>query len=169
MAELTKGSKTDLPSGAPIFASPIAKKIALERGIPLAQIKGTGPEGRIIREDVEKYKSSASAAPPTPAPASLEEYTDVPVSNMRRVIGQRLTRSKQELPHFYVTVDIEMTKVNKLREVFNASLANKEGGVKISVNDFVTKAAALALSDVPEPNSALLGDVIRQYVPGQSF
>ena len=152
-----------------IFATPIAKKIALERGIPLAQIKGTGPEGRIIKEDVEKYKGSGGAvsagaglAPPTPAPASADQYTDIPISNMRRVIGQRLTQSKQELPHYYVTVDIDMTKVSKLREVFNTSLASKEGAIKISVNDFIMKACALALAQVPEANSAWLGEVIRQ-------
>ena len=83
---------------------------------------------------------------------------------MRKVIGARLTQSKQELPHYYVTVDIDMTKVTKLREVFNASLASKEGAVKISVNDFVMKAVSLALVDVPEANSAWLGDTIRQYV-----
>lgn len=169
----TKGfdalTKSDKPRER-IFATPIAKKIALERGIPLAQVKGTGPEGRITKEDVEKFKggSSASAgaglAPPTAAPASPEQYTDIPISSMRRVIGQRLTQSKQELPHYYVTVDIDMSKVSKLREVFNASLAGKEGAVKISVNDFIMKASALALAQVPEANSAWLGEVIRQYV-----
>ncbi|KAG8802568.1 pyruvate dehydrogenase complex dihydrolipoamide acetyltransferase component (E2) [Serendipita sp. 398] len=162
-----KEGKQDLKKGDRIFATPVAKKIALERGIPLAQVKGTGPEGRILREDVEKWKGSsaapAGAAAPAPAPASADQYTDIPVSSMRRVIGQRLTQSKQELPHFYVTVDIDMTRVSKLREVFNASLAGKEGGVKISVNDFVMKATSLALTEVPEANSALLGDVIRQY------
>jgi pyruvate dehydrogenase E2 component (dihydrolipoamide acetyltransferase) len=164
----TVQGKQELKTGDRIFATPIAKKIALERGIPLGKIKGTGPEGRILREDVEKYKAESSTsagaglAPPTAAPASPEQYTDIPVSSMRRVIGQRLTQSKQELPHYYVTVDIDMSKVSKLREVFNASLAGKEGAVKISVNDFVMKAVALALAEVPEPNSAWLGEVIRQ-------
>lgn len=161
-------SKSELRTGDRIFATPIAKKIALERGIPLAQVKGTGPEGRILREDVEKFKGApasagAGLAPPTPAAASADQYVDTPVSSMRRVIGQRLTQSKQELPHYYVTVDIDMTKVTKLRSVFNESLAGKEGAVKLSVNDFVMKAVALALVDVPEPNSAWLGEVIRQY------
>ncbi|KZP31210.1 dihydrolipoamide acetyltransferase [Athelia psychrophila] len=160
-------SKPELVSGARIFASPIAKKIALERGIPLGKIKGSGPEGRIIREDVEKYKTPASAsASSTPSTATgssaqLPEYTDTPVSTMRRVIGARLTQSKQELPHYYVTVDINMDKVLKLREVFNKTLADK--GAKLSVNDFIVKAVALALKDVPEANSAWLGEVIRQY------
>jgi pyruvate dehydrogenase E2 component (dihydrolipoamide acetyltransferase) len=158
-------AKSELKTGDRIFATPIAKKIALERGIPLAQVKGTGPEGRIIREDVEKFKgvpASFAGATPTPAPASADQYTDTPVSSMRRVIGQRLTQSKQELPHYYVTVDVDMTKVTKLRAVFNESLAGKEGAVKLSVNDFIMKAVALALAEVPEANSAWLGEVIRQ-------
>ncbi|KAF7969217.1 hypothetical protein HWV62_27921 [Athelia sp. TMB] len=159
-------SRPELASGDRIFASPIAKKIALERGIPLSKLKGSGPEGRIIREDVEKYKApvaSTAASPTTSAgpSAQLPEYTDTPVSNMRRTIGARLTQSKQELPHYYVTVDINMDKVLKLREVFNKTLADK--GAKLSVNDFIVKAVALALKDVPEANSAWLGEVIRQY------
>lgn len=131
-------------------------------------MKGSGPEGRILREDVEKYKPSGAAAGPTagfPSPAAPSpDYVDTPVSNMRRVIGSRLTQSKQELPHYYVTVDIDMGKVLKLREVFNKSLAEKEGGSKLSVNDFILKASALALADVPEANSAWLGETIRQCV-----
>lgn len=159
-------SKSDLPKGDRIFASPIAKKIALERGIPLAQIKGSGPGGRIIREDVETYKAPAAAAaqPAAQAPAAeASEYTDTPVSNMRRTIGARLTQSKQELPHYYLTAEINMDKVLKLRQVFNKTLSEKEGGAKLSVNDFIVKAVACALSDVPEANSAWLGEVIRTY------
>ncbi|KAG9314470.1 single hybrid motif-containing protein [Chiua virens] len=121
--------KSELPKGDRIFASPIAKKIALEKGIPLAQIKGTGPDGRIIRDDVEKYQSPApSASPPlssTATPAS-PDYIDTPVSNMRKVIGMRLTASKQDVPHYYLTVDINMDKVLKLREVFNKTLGDKD-------------------------------------------
>jgi len=161
-------SKPELSKGERIFASPIAKKIALERGIPLAQVKGSGPEGRIIREDVEKYQPPTTAASATTAaslgPATpLPEYTDTPVSNMRRVIGSRLTQSKQELPHYYLTVEINMDKVTKLREVFNKTLGEKDKAAKLSVNDFILKAVACALNDVPEANSAWLGEVIRQY------
>ncbi|KAG1867935.1 pyruvate dehydrogenase [Suillus subalutaceus] len=159
-------AKPELAKGERIFASPIAKKIALERGIPLAQVKGTGPEGRIIREDIEKYQPPAAAAVATTssAPAaSLPEYTDIPVTNMRRVIGSRLTQSKQELPHYYVTVQINMDKTMKLREVFNKTLGEKDKAAKLSVNDFILKAVACALNDVPEANSAWLGEVIRQY------
>ncbi|KAI0830654.1 pyruvate dehydrogenase [Trametes gibbosa] len=163
-------TKAELPTGDRIFASPIAKKIALEKGIPLAKIKGSGPNGRIIREDVEKYQPPAVAAASAPASTavpssstSFPEYTDIPVTNMRRTIGARLTQSKQELPHYYLTLDINMDKVFKLREVFNKTLGEKDKAAKLSVNDFVLKAVACALSDVPEANSAWLGEVIRQY------
>jgi pyruvate dehydrogenase E2 component (dihydrolipoamide acetyltransferase) len=156
-------SEGDLPAGDRIFASPIAKKIALERGIPLSKIKGSGPEGRIIREDVEKYKAPTDAgASAMTSSAQLPDYNDIPVSNMRRTIGARLTQSKQELPHYYVTVDINMDKVIKLREVFNKTLAEKDKSAKLSVNDFIVKGVACALKDVPEANSAWLGEVIRQ-------
>lgn len=160
-------SKPELQAGQRIFASPIAKKIALEQGIPLSKIKGTGPSGRIIREDVEKYKPQAAAttvASPASAPtaAASSDYVDTPVSNMRRTIGTRLTQSKQEVPHYYLTVDINMEKVLKLREVFNKTLSAKDQ--KLSVNDFIVKAVACALADVPEANSAWLGEVIRTCV-----
>lgn len=158
-------SKVTIPSGDRIFASPIAKKIALERGIPLAKVRGSGPGGRIIRDDVEKYKSEAAAASMPPAgtlsQAEQLDYVDTPVSNMRRTIGARLTQSKQELPHYYLTIDINMDKVLRLREVFNKSIVEKDKSAKLSVNDFIVKAVACALADVPEANSAWLGEVIR--------
>jgi len=159
----SSASKSELPKGDRIFASPIAKKIALERGVPLSKVKGTGPNGRIIREDVEKYKPElASAGVGSPAPADPSaDYVDIPLSNMRRTIASRLAESKVQSPHFYLTVDIQMDKVLKLREVFNKSLAEK--GAKLSINDFVVKAVAKALEDIPEANSAWLGEVIRQY------
>ena len=159
-------TRADLPQGDRIFASPIAKKIALERGIPLSKIRGSGPDGRIIREDVEKYKAptvSATSTAPAPAtPAGEADYTDIPVTNMRRTIGSRLTQSKQDVPHYYLTVSIDMSKVTKLREVFNKGLAEKDKGAKLSVNDFIVKAVSSALADVPEANTAWLGEVIRQ-------
>jgi pyruvate dehydrogenase E2 component (dihydrolipoamide acetyltransferase) len=160
-----ENSRPDLPTGDRIFASPIAKKIALERGIPLGQLKGSGPHGRIIREDVEKYRPSSTAGVgqtgSQPSQAQLPEYTDTPLSNMRRTIGKRLLQSTQELPHYYLTVDINMNKVLKLREVFNKALVEKDKAAKLSVNDFIVKAVACALADVPEANSAWLGEVIR--------
>jgi pyruvate dehydrogenase E2 component (dihydrolipoamide acetyltransferase) len=156
-------SKVELSTGDIIFATPIAKKIALERGIPLAKVKGTGPNGRIIREDVEKFKPSAeSVGASTPQPAA--EYTDTPLTNMRRTIGSRLTEAKRDRPHYYLTVDIDMGKVLKLREVFNKSLADKDKSAKLSVNDFIVKAVGLALADVPEANTSWMGEYIRQCV-----
>jgi pyruvate dehydrogenase E2 component (dihydrolipoamide acetyltransferase) len=157
-------TKKDIPVSDRIFASPIAKKIALEQGIPLSKVKGSGPSGRIIRADVENYQASAAKSMPAtvqPVSADLPDYVDTPVSNMRKTIGTRLTQSKQELPHYYLTVEINMDKVLKLREVFNKTLTAKDQSAKLSVNDFIVKAVACALSDVPEANSAWLGEVIR--------
>jgi pyruvate dehydrogenase E2 component (dihydrolipoyllysine-residue acetyltransferase) len=159
-----KSVDRDLPKGDRIFASPIAKKIALERGIPLAQLKGSGPDGRIIRSDVESYTAPSPASTTTALlslPSLDPPYTEIPVSNMRRTIGQRLSKSKQEVPHYYVTVEIDMGRLLKLREVFNQKLDKPD---KLSVNDFIVKGVALALRDVPEANSAWLGETIRQYV-----
>jgi pyruvate dehydrogenase E2 component (dihydrolipoamide acetyltransferase) len=161
-------AKEELQSGDIIFATPIAKKIALERGIPLLQVKGTGPDGRIIRADVEAYKGAGGATSTSTIGGSAEAaaaYTDSPLTNMRKTIGTRLTESKTNIPHYYVTVDIDMERTLKLREVFNKQLSDKEDSkVKLSVNDFIVKASALALRDVPEANSAWLGDQIRQCV-----
>ncbi|GAA6031118.1 hypothetical protein JCM8097_004012 [Rhodosporidiobolus ruineniae] len=184
-APAKKESSLELAKDRPVLlASPLAKRLALEQGIPLAKVKGTGPDGRILKEDVEKYAASAPAAGGAPAgPAAAAKaspaagagaaYVDTPVSNMRRVIAQRLTESKQTNPHYYLTVEVQMDRVNKLREAFNtaakaadaagASKDGVKGGVKLSVNDFIVKASALALQDVPEANSGWMGDFIREY------
>ncbi|KAK0524871.1 hypothetical protein OC834_002360 [Tilletia horrida] len=162
-----------------VFASPLAKRLAQERGIPLTKVKGSGPNGRITKSDIENYKSAAggaSASAPSSsagsagASASAASYTDVPTSSMRRVIAQRLTESKQQLPHYYVSIDVEMDRVLALRSLFNSAAEAKAGkdaakakASKLSVGDFITKAAAIALREVPEVNSAWYGDFIRQY------
>lgn len=171
-----------------IFASPIAKRLAQEKGIPLGQVKGTGPNGRIIKTDVENFKavpapsattsspsasskatSSPSSSAPAPSSTPSEDYTDIPLSGMRRTIAGRLTQSKQELPHYYVSIDVEMDRVLRLREVFNKASekaakgdAAKAKEAKLSVGDFITKAASVALKEVPEVNAAWYGDFIRQ-------
>ncbi|WFD33566.1 dihydrolipoyllysine-residue acetyltransferase [Malassezia cuniculi] len=171
--------KKETPSGPikQIAATPIARRIALERGIPLLQIKGSGPDGRIIKEDVEKYVPSAPAAgasasgsAPAAAATAAATYTDVPVSNMRRTIARRLTESKQTVPDYYVTVEVDMGKVTQLREVFNRAAVEAAGGdkekakaAKLSVGDFITKASAIALRQVPEINSAWHGEFIREH------
>ena len=169
------GSASKLASMDHLSASPIAKRIALERGIPLLQVKGSGPNGRIVKEDVEKFASGSGAAAPATASTaaaggSAPAYTDQPLSNMRRTIAKRLTESKSTVPHYYVTFDIEMDRVLQLREVFNRASAEAARGdeakakqAKLSVNDFIVKAAALALKQVPAANSAWHGEYIREY------
>ncbi|KAG0285273.1 pyruvate dehydrogenase complex dihydrolipoamide acetyltransferase component (E2), partial [Linnemannia gamsii] len=143
-----------------IFASPIAKKIANEKSINLGDLSGSGPNGRILKADAAPAPATKAApAPAAPAPAGAA-YTDIPVTNMRKIIAQRLTESKQTVPHYYVTVEMEMDKVMKLREVLNKSSEDK---YKLSVNDFIVKASALALKAVPEANSSWMNDSIRQY------
>ncbi|SCZ98491.1 BZ3500_MvSof-1268-A1-R1_Chr7-1g09177 [Microbotryum saponariae] len=167
-----------------ILASPLAKRLALEQGIPLAKIKGSGPGGRIVKTDIESYKpeapkaaaaSSSSSSAPAPSASSSAapaKFTDTPVSNMRRTIASRLTDSKSGTPHYYLTTEINMDRVAKLRDVFNSAAKSAEAaggvkdgvktGTKLSFNDFVVKASALALNDVPEVNSGWHGDFVRQ-------
>ncbi|KAI9484044.1 MAG: pyruvate dehydrogenase complex dihydrolipoamide acetyltransferase [Benjaminiella poitrasii] len=161
--------------GGRVLASPLARKLADERNIDISQVKGSGPQGIISKEDVENYKPSAApssnAAAAARAPAQIpaayapqgaagEAYKDIPTTSMRKIIADRLSESKQQVPHYYLTVEINMDKTNKLREVLNKSA---EGKYKLSVNDFIVKASALALKSVPEVNSAWQGEFIRQY------
>lgn len=166
-------------SSSRIFASPLARRIAQEKGIPLNALKGTGPNGRIIKADIDNYKPSSqpgaaakqeSAAPSAAQGAASANFTDTPVSTMRKVIASRLTESKQERPHYYVSIDVEMDKVLRLRQLFNDASEKQAGGdaakakaAKLSVGDFITKAAAVALRQVPDVNAAWYGDFIRQY------
>ncbi|KAI8802636.1 2-oxoacid dehydrogenases acyltransferase-domain-containing protein [Cladochytrium replicatum] len=153
-----------------VFASPVAKVLAAEKGIPLDKIVGTGPGGRITKSDVENYKPSAAApAPvavpalvsaPTPVASSSSLYEDIPVTQMRKIIASRLLQSKQTVPHYYLTAEIKVDRLLKLRELLNAQ-AN--GKYKLSVNDFVIKASSLALVSVPEVNSAWQDTFIRRF------
>ncbi|XP_021514313.1 dihydrolipoyllysine-residue acetyltransferase component of pyruvate dehydrogenase complex, mitochondrial [Meriones unguiculatus] len=162
------------PSAAPagpkgrVFVSPLAKKLAAEKGIDLTQVKGTGPEGRIIKKDIDSFVPSKAApaaaaamTPPGPtvAPAPSGVFTDIPISNIRRVIAQRLMQSKQTIPHYYLSIDVNMGEVLLVRKELNKML---EGKGKISVNDFIIKASALACLKVPEANSSWMDTVIRQ-------
>ncbi|MFB9862530.1 pyruvate dehydrogenase complex dihydrolipoamide acetyltransferase [Rufibacter immobilis] len=151
-----------------ILASPLAKKVAQEKGISLADVKGSGENGRIVLRDVESFTPGAAApkaqpqqAAPAPqaaaAPvASGEEYTEVPVSQMRKVIARRLAESKFGAPHFYLTMEIDMDNAMKAR-----TSLNEVSPVKVSFNDLVIKAAAAALRKHPAVNSSWLGDKIR--------
>ncbi|XP_072467215.1 dihydrolipoyllysine-residue acetyltransferase component of pyruvate dehydrogenase complex, mitochondrial [Notamacropus eugenii] len=153
-----------------IFVSPLAKKLAAEKGIDLTQVRGTGPDGRITKKDIESFvPSKAAPAPPpiaampTPAPGVAAVptgvFTDIPISNIRRVIAQRLMQSKQTIPHYYLSIDVNMGEVLEVRKELNMTLAGKS---KISVNDFIIKASALACLKVPEANSSWMDTVIRQ-------
>lgn len=154
-----------------IFATPAAKRIALQNGIPLASIKGSGPNGRILESDLASYSKAGGASVSSSASSSAAPYEDLPVSNMRRTIANRLGASKREVPHYYLTSEIQMDRVNRLRALFNKAAeeraaSSKAGGLKaptkLSVNDFVIKASALACTDVPEVNSSWQEDFVRQ-------
>ncbi|CUM50906.1 uncharacterized protein AC631_01308 [Debaryomyces fabryi] len=161
----SKSESTPAPSkpvAGRIFASPLAKTIALDKGIALKNIKGTGPNGRIVAKDVENYKAPAAAAAPSATGAAAAAYEDVPISNMRKTIATRLTQSSQESPSYIVQSQISVSKLLKLRQSLNAAA---EGRYKLSINDLLIKAIALANLRVPEANSAWLGDqgIIRTY------
>ncbi|GHB91348.1 dihydrolipoamide acetyltransferase family protein [Cerasicoccus arenae] len=164
--------------GKRVKISPLARKLADSKGIPINSIKGTGPGGRITKADVleaEKNGVSAPAASPAPsapapaapaAPAAGLEDKTIKVSNMRRVIAQRLLQSKTEVPHFYLETEIDATALIAMRAELNASLAElspEQGGIKFTVNDFILKASAEALRRVPAVNAAWQGDTIQQY------
>ncbi|KAG5021542.1 hypothetical protein JHK85_017884 [Glycine max] len=164
-----KVSKPSAPpsSGDRTFASPLARKLGEEKNVPLSSIKGTGPEGLIVKADIDDYLASgakevsASSKAKVATDAALD-YTDIPVSQIRKVTASRLLLSKQTIPHYYLTVDTCVDKLTSLRTQLN-SLQEASGGSRISVNDLVIKAAALALRKVPQCNSSWANDYIRQY------
>jgi pyruvate dehydrogenase E2 component (dihydrolipoamide acetyltransferase) len=161
--------KTD--SGDRIKASPLARRLAEAQGVDLSTLKGSGPGGRIVRADLGKAAGGAMAAPasqaaaPTAPPVHVEPL-DIPheavkLSNMRKTIARRLTESKQQIPHIYLTLDTNLDALLKLRSELNDGL--KSRGVKLSVNDMLIKALALALIEVPECNVSFGGDQLIKY------
>ena len=159
------------PSGSRVFASPLAKRIAREKGVDLAAIQGSGPHGRIVLKDVETAKpGGAPMAAAKPASAAVPQgmsddavlklftegsYDFVPHDSMRKVIARRLTESKQTIPHFYVSVDVSLDRLLELRERLNLQAPKDKDGKhlwKVSVNDFIIKAMAMALIKVPDAN-----------------
>lgn len=165
--------------GDRVKASPLARRLAADRGIDLSALTGTGPGGRIVKADLDGAQPAAaapavtaaaptpavSAAAATPPPAAIPDYgiphEAVKLSNMRKTIARRLTESKQTVPHIYLTVDIRLDALLKLRGELNASLEAR--GVKLSVNDMLIKALALALTQVPKCNVSFAGDQMRMY------
>jgi pyruvate dehydrogenase E2 component (dihydrolipoamide acetyltransferase) len=141
--------------------SPAARKLALEKGVPIKAIKGTGPGGRITLSDIEKYKPATGAAP---AAAAGPTYEDTPASSMRKTIAARLRDSMNQNPHYFVSTTLSVTKLLKLREALNAAA---DGKYKLSVNDFLIKACAIACKKVPTVNSSWREEggqaIIRQH------
>ena len=154
-------------TGGRIKASPVAKRLAEEHGIDLSAIAGSGPGGRVIKRDVEEFaKSGAPAAAPAAAMAgaaavSGPEYVDIPLTQIRKTIARRLVESIGPVPHFFLTVDVDMARVLQARKDVNKILEAQ--GTKASINDFIVKAAAVALTHHPECNAWWQGDSIRQF------
>jgi len=146
-------TKSDSKENERLKISPLARKIADERGIDPHKLKGSGDNGRIIKRDLDKYKSSGIGIP---AAVGVESYTEKAVSQMRKTIAKRLSESKFSSPHFYLTMEIDMDEIVKAREAINLVAP-----VKISFNDLVIKAVATSLRKHPEVNSSWLGDKIR--------
>ncbi|MGH6659656.1 MAG: 2-oxo acid dehydrogenase subunit E2, partial [Sphingomicrobium sp.] len=144
-----------------VKASPLARRLAEAQGIDLASLKGSGPGGRIVRADLGK----AGGAPQRPQAAPVEPgeipHEVVKLSNMRKTIARRLTESKQQVPHIYLTVDINLDALLKLRSELNKGLESRN--IKLSVNDLMIKALAAALIEVPECNVSFSGDTLIQY------
>ncbi|MCV6595357.1 MAG: pyruvate dehydrogenase complex dihydrolipoamide acetyltransferase [Silicimonas sp.] len=170
-------------TGDRIFASPLARRIAADKGIDLASLKGSGPKGRIVKADVENAqpgaKPAAAAAPaPAAAPAAAptgpatdqvlamfqdRDFEEVSLDGMRKTIAARLGEAKQTIPHFYLRRDIELDALLAFRSTLNKQLEAR--GVKLSVNDFIIKACALALQAVPDANAVWAGDRILKLKP----
>ena len=139
-----------------IFASPLAKKIAKEKGVDLKYVKGSGEHGRITKTDLDNYTPASANTYTASAPIGQVSFEDTPVSQMRKVIAKRLSESLFTAPHFYLTMKINMDAVVEAR-----AMVNETSPVKISFNDFIVKAVALSLKQHPKVNSSWLGDVIR--------
>ena len=164
-----------LASGA--FVTPLARRLAGERGIDLSRVNGSGPHGRVVAADVEAAiasstgRASAAAMASGASPAQVKalyqcvDYEEVPLDGMRKTIAARLTEAKQTIPHFYLTMDVELDALLKLREEANAGAPKKGDDLayKLSVNDFVIKALALALQRVPAANAVWAGDRILRF------
>ncbi|MCW8916019.1 MAG: pyruvate dehydrogenase complex dihydrolipoamide acetyltransferase [Magnetovibrio sp.] len=160
-------------SGNRVFASPLARRIAADKGLDLSAVAGSGPRGRIVKRDVENavpgVKPAAASAPAAqaapitvddPVFANMPEFEAVPNSSMRKIIASRLTDSARDIPHFNLTVDVEIDKLLAMRKELNG---HEGADYKISVNDFIVKATALALTRVPECNVAYTDDAILQF------
>lgn len=156
---------TATPAGGRVRSSPLARKIAGSEGIDLAQVAGSGPNGRVIRRDVEAYLAQAKAAPKAAPAAAIagaaRQSKRIPHSRMRKTIADRMQKAKQAAPEIHVTVDIRMDKVVEIRETLNKRLAAEK--IKLSLGDFVTKAVAMALVKHPGVNASYEPDAIVEH------
>lgn len=157
--------QAEFPGG--VKASPVARRMAEDLGYDLKKIKGTGPGGRIVKADVEAYQPETVAAAPSSAPTKISlpptaETQRVPLNRLRAAIGRRMVEAKQQVPHFYVTLEYEMQPLLDLRKNINAMLPDEE---KLSVNDFIIKAVALGLRQFPNLNASLDGNEIIRHGP----
>ena len=176
-APATPAPAAPVKDGNRVFATPLARRIAADKGLDLANVKGSGPHGRIVKADVEAAQPQA-AAPATQSPAAtpmasgpatdavLKTYADRPhteikLDGMRKIIASRLTEAKQTVPHFYLRRDINLDALLAFRSQLNKQLAPRD--IKLSVNDFIIKACALALQQVPEANAVWAGDRTLQF------
>ncbi len=158
-------SRPAAPTDGRVRASPVARKLAQERGIDLTQVRGTGPDGRIVRRDVEAaIESTAGAAAPAPAPAAAAgaPAETVVMSRMRQTIARRMAQSKREAPHYYITADIDMRDAERLRHQLNDAYGDD---LHVSVNDLIVKASAMALARHPIFNTWFVDGEIRQHRP----
>jgi len=159
---------------ARLFASPLARRIAAEIGVDLSAITGSGPKGRIVKADVESAANAPAPQPAATAPAPVSDakiaaiyadrpHTEITLTGMRKTIAARLTEAKQTIPHFYLRREILLDPLLDFRGALNAQLAHRK--IKLSVNDFIIKACALALQQVPTANAVWAGDRILQLTP----
>ena len=155
--ESDKGKEVSASDGRRLKASPLAKKLAEEKGIDISDVEGSGEGGRIVKRDIDNYKPSAKGTAAKATALGEESYEDVKVSQMRKTIAKRLAESKFTAPHFYLTLDIDMENASMARKAINEMMENK-----VSFNDLVIKACAAALKKHPAVNSAWLGDKIRR-------
>jgi pyruvate dehydrogenase E2 component (dihydrolipoamide acetyltransferase) len=161
-----------LAGGATV--TPLARRLAAEAGIDLSRLRGSGPHGRIVAHDVERAPRAAAAPPRADGPTAEQvkalyppgSYEEVPLDGMRRTIAARLTQAAQTIPHFFLTADVEIDRLVALREEANAAAPNDSAGVpafKLSVNDFIIRALALALQRVPGANAVWAADRILRF------
>lgn len=160
------GHRRRAPSGngTRVKASPLARKIAAERGVDLSRLAGSGPGGRVVRLDVENAPAAGSGAPPvqTIRPVMSPGDERVPASSMRNIIAERLLASKTQIPHFYLQIEMDAAPLTKFRTHLNET-AEKAGGNKFTVNDFILKAVVLAAQAVPAINAAWDGDAVVKF------